>query len=100
MKIRFNLTVEDYYDYIGSNPCKSLIDRVKQSLPRQLEKGYNMKFKVLKINSWNKWYRVHITADINEETLNQMLSDNVIYMHKFSDLSYKSLHRNPNKKVS
>jgi hypothetical protein len=92
MKIRFKLTVEDYYDYVGTSPLIRLTSRVKSSLPSQLQEGYNMKFKVVKEPySWTKWYRVHISADITQESLDRMLSNNELFMHKFKNFSMKPI---------
>lgn len=93
-KIRLNLTVEDYYDYVGTNPYYSTLKRVKDSLPYEFRQGYNLKFKMLKkISHYRKWYRVHITVVTSLETIEKVLKDNQGRMHRFEDLSYKIIHR-------
>jgi len=93
-KIRLNLTVEDYYDYVGTSPYYSTVKRVIDSLPYEFRKGYNLKFKMLKKRSdYRKWYRVHITVVTSLETVEKVLKDNQRYMHRFEDLSYKIIHR-------
>ena len=48
IKVRFNLTIQDYYDYVGTNPYYDLRRRVINSIPLELRKGYNLKYKWLK----------------------------------------------------
>lgn len=95
-KIRLNLTVEDYYDYVGTNPYYNTLRRVKDSLPYEFSKGYNLKFKMLKkISYYRKWYRVHITVMMPIETLDKVVKDNQTKMHRFEDLSYRIICRKP-----
>jgi len=90
MKIRLNLTIEDYYDYVGTNPHYPKKKRVRSSLPSQLQDGYNMKFKEVSVGwSSHKWYRVHISVNISQENLDRMISYNASIMHSFQNLSYK-----------
>jgi hypothetical protein len=58
-KYRINLTVEDYFDYVGTRPFMSVKDRMLFSLPEEFRKGYNIKFK--KFHSWHDFYRVHLS---------------------------------------
>ena len=37
-KYRINLTVEDYFDYVGTNPSLSIKDRMLFSLPEEFKK--------------------------------------------------------------
>lgn len=92
MKLRVKLTVEDFYDYLGTNPSMSLTKRVLQSMPDEFRDGYNMKFKKVK-DSWryHNWYRVSITVDITEERLQKVLDWNSQCMHKFLNFSCKPI---------
>ena len=48
-KYRIVFTVQDYYDYIGTNPCYSIKERMLQSIPDLFrENGYNIKFKCIR----------------------------------------------------
>ncbi len=94
-KIRFNLSIEDYYDYVGTNPHKSLKNRALESLPQELREGYNMKFKrIVRPYSFHKWYRIHITAKITDKQLEKMLKDNGVFAHQFDNFSYKVIQSN------
>lgn len=94
MKIRLKLTAEDFYDYLGTSPSMSLTKRVLQSIPDEFRKGYNLKFKKLKLPySYHNWYRVSISVEITEEKLQQVLDWNAKCMHKFRNFSYKVLQQ-------
>ena len=67
IKVRFNLTIQDYYDYVRTNPSCDSRKRVINSLPHQLTKGYNLKYKWLK-KEYNRMYRVHITIKVMNES--------------------------------
>lgn len=94
MKIRLKLTAEDFYDYLGTSPSMSLTKRVLQSIPDEFKKGYNLKFKKLKLPySYHNWYRVSISVEITEEKLQQVLDWNAKCMHRFQNFSYKVLQQ-------
>lgn len=70
-KYRIAFTVEDYYNYVGTNPYYSIKERVLHSIPEKFKKnGYNIKFK--KLHSWNDWYRVHMSVRMTEEEIQKV----------------------------
>jgi hypothetical protein len=94
MKLRIKLTVEDFYDYLGTSPSMSLTKRVLQSMPDEFRDGYNMKFKVVKQGwSYHNWYRIAITVDTTEEKIHKVLDWNSKCMHKFLNFSYKPVQQ-------
>lgn len=100
MKFRLKFTVGDYYNHVGTGyrvSYKSYKQRVKDSLPYQFEKGYNLKFKL--VNQWGSIaYRVSITLDTTIENINNIIEYNSKIMFQFSNFSYKPV-KQPNKKV-
>ena len=70
-KYRINLTVEDYFDYVGTYPFLSVRDRMLFSLPVEFRKGYNIKFK--KLHRWHDFYRVHLSLITTEETIQKVI---------------------------
>ena len=88
IKVRVNLTIQDYFSYVGTTPSYSLTKRVIQSLPSELEKGYNMKFK--KIKQYGNYYRVHISVKINDISIVSNLEEKYKgYGHKPCKVSWK-----------
>ena len=82
-KYRIAFTVQDYYDYIGTNPYYSIKERMLQSIPQQFkDNGYNIKFKC--IHKWHKYYRVHISVRMCEKDIKRVLSMITLY-----NVSYK-----------
>jgi hypothetical protein len=73
MKVRVNLTTQDYFSYVGTNPYYSLPTRVIHSLPSELREGYNMKFKRLK--AYGNYYRVHISVKVEDISIISNLED-------------------------
>lgn len=97
IKVRVNLTVQDYFSYVGTNPNYKSNYRVIHSLPDEVNKGYNMKFKKLK--GYGNYYRVHISIKVNDISIISNLEDKYKgYGNKPTDVSWKVI--NPNKKVS
>lgn len=97
MKIRVSLTVQDYYSYVGTNTLRPLTKRVICSLPRELEKGYNMKFKKLKI--YGNYYRVHISVEIDDISVISNLENRYKgFCHKPENITWRVIK--PIKKVS
>ena len=97
MKVRVNLTTQDYYSYVGTNPHYSLTRRVNSSLPIELREGYNMKFKKLK--RYGNYYRIHITVIVDDISIISNLEDKYREWGKRpTDVSWKVI--NPIKKVS
>ena len=75
-KYRIAFTVQDYYDYIGTNPYYSTKERMLQSIPEQFKKnGYNIKFKKVsyRLRPWSTWYRVHMSVRMTEEEIKKVL---------------------------
>lgn len=102
-KFRFSLTIEDYYDYVGT-PSRMvhipLKNRVRCSLPHELSDGYNLKFKIINVGfSFHKHYRVHISKDISLDDIGRMMKTNERFAHKFYDITVKPIKK-PNVKVS
>jgi hypothetical protein len=88
MKVRINLTIRDYYSYVGTNPFYSLKKRVIHSLPTELEKGYNLKFKKLK--QYGNYYRVHISVKVDDISIISNLEDKYkMYGLKPTNVSWK-----------
>ena len=90
-KYRINLTVEDYFDWVGTNPNLSRRDRMIESLPEEFNKGYNIKFKTLKdsVFYWKTVYRVHLSLITTEEEI-----QNVINRYKSTSfITYKITYK-------
>ena len=89
MKYRINFTIEDYYNYVGTNPCLSRSTRVGDSIPYEFYvRGYNLKFKVLRIG-YKTYYRVHISVRMTESEILQVLEKYKSYSHSLENVSYK-----------
>ena len=75
-KYRINLTVEDYFDYVGTHPYLSIKDRMIFSLPEEFKKGYNIKFKQIEncIFPWKKMYRVHLSIITTEKIIQEVIN--------------------------
>ena len=76
-KYRISFTVQDYYDYIGTNPYYSTKERMLNSLPEQFKKnGYNIKFKCIhsKLYPWFKYYRVHMSVRMTKEEIQKVFN--------------------------
>ena len=87
-KYRIAFTVQDYYNYIGTNPYYSIKERMLQSIPEQFKKnGYNIKFK--RLCSWSTWYRVHMSVRMTEEEIKQVLDWYKDASFKLNNVSYK-----------
>ena len=74
-KYRIAFTVQDYYDYIGTNPYCSIKERMLRSIPEEFKQnGYNIKFKCIhsKLYSWNNYYRVHMSVRMTEEEIRKV----------------------------
>ena len=85
-KYRISFTVEDYYDYIGTNPCYSLKKRMLESIPEQFrQSGYNIKFKTLR--GWIRYYRVHMSVKMTEEEIKKVFEE---YKNMMFDLNHAS----------
>lgn len=100
MKLRINLTVEDYYDYVGTNPFYSKRKRVLGSLPYEFKGLYNLKFKEIK-RSWTykRWYRVHFSINMTEEEFLSIIESYKDYCHKPEEVTYKIIKKSCNGKV-
>lgn len=96
-KVRINFIVADYYDYVGTNPYYSRKERMLFSIPEQFKKnGYNIKFKTIYNKSfhWFKYYRVHMSLRMSEETLREiLLKDEKYYGNIISNVSYKIIKK-------
>ena len=93
-KYRINLTVQDYYDYVGTRPFISTRDRMLASIPSEFEKGYNIKFKVIKHpRSWgfSKFYRVHLSLITTEETIQKVIKGYKSTMFLCNNITYKEI---------
>ena len=91
-KYRIAFTVQDYFDYVGTNPNYSIKDRMLFSIPDIFkENGYNIKFKVIKhrLFSWDKFYRVHMSVRMSEEEIKKVFKFESKCMRKFDNYSYK-----------
>lgn len=87
-KYRIAFTVQDYYDYVGTNPYYSIKERMLDSIPDLFKKnGYNIKFKCIKLYSW--YYRVHMSVRMTEEEIKQVLDWYENASFKLDNVSYK-----------
>lgn len=76
-KYRIAFTVQDYYDYIGTNPYYSTKERMLESIPEEFKKnGYNIKFKKVSYrpHPWSTWYRVHMSVRMTEEEIQKVFN--------------------------
>ena len=89
-KYRINLTVEDYFDYVGTHPFLSARDRMLFSLPEEFKKGYNIKFK--KFRSWRDFYRVHLSLITTEETIQKVIERYKISGFMCNNITYKEIN--------
>lgn len=88
-KYRVAFTIEDYYDYVGTNPCYSLKKRMLGSIPEQFrQSGYNIKFKTLRC-PWHKYYRVHMSVKMTEEEIKEVFEEYKNMMFSLNNTSYK-----------
>lgn len=88
-KYRIAFTVEDYYDYIGTNPYYSIKERMLQSIPQQFkDNGYNIKFKTL-YHYWRKYYRVHMSVKMTEKEIKEVFEEYKNMMFELNNTSYK-----------
>lgn len=91
-KYRINLTVEDYFDYVGTNPLYSRKERMLYSLPETFRKGvYNIKFKTLK--RWTTYYRVHLSLITTEEKIKEVIEECKTMSHYCGNISYKEINK-------
>ena len=91
-KYRIAFTVQDYYDYVGTNPLYSIKERMLQSIPDLFkENGYNIKFKKVysKLCPHNKYYRVHMSVKMCEKDIKQVLDWNKNTSFRLGNVSYK-----------
>ena len=88
-KYRIAFTVQDYYDYVGTNPYYGIKERMLQSIPEQFKKnGYNIKFKTL-YKYWRKCYRVHMSVRMTEEKIQEVLNWHENSSFRLENVSYK-----------
>lgn len=90
-KYRINLTVEDYFDYVGTHPSMSVRDRMLFSLPEEFKKGYNIKFK--KFHSWHDFYRVHLSLITTEEAIQKVIETYKTTMFICNNITYKEIKK-------
>ena len=91
-KYRIAFTVQDYFDYIGTNPYYSTKERMLQSIPDLFKKnGYNIKFKRIhsELYPWSKYYRVHMSVRMCEKDIKQVLDWHKNASYRLHNVSYK-----------
>ena len=91
-KYRIAFTVQDYYDYVGTNPYYSIKERMLQSIPDVFKKnGYNIKFKKVhyELRPWSTWYRVHMSVRMCEKDIKQVLDWYKNASYRLHNVSYK-----------
>lgn len=94
-KYRINLTVEDYFDYVGTNPSLSIKDRMLFSLPEEFRNGYNIKFKVVEndVCPWAKHYRVHLSLITTEEIIQKVIEKYKTTGFICNNITYKEIKK-------
>ena len=90
-KYRINLTVEDYFDYVGTHPFLSVKDRMLFSLPEEFKKGYNIKFK--KFRNWRDFYRVHLSIITTEEIIQKVINRYKTTGFIVNNITYKEIKK-------
>lgn len=91
-KYRIAFTVQDYYDYVGTNPYYSTKERMLESIPDSFrQNGYNIKFKCIhnKLYPWFKYYRVHMSVRMCEKDIKHVLDWYKDSSFKFNNISCK-----------
>lgn len=91
-KYRIAFTVQDYYDYVGTNPYYSTKEHMLQSIPQQFkDNGYNIKFKCVynKLFPWYRYYRVHMSVRMTKEEIKKVLDWYKNASFKLNNVSYK-----------
>ena len=91
-KYRIAFTVQDYYDYVGTNPYWSIKERMLKSIPDLFKQnGYNIKFKCIhsKLYPWNEYYRVHMSVRMTEKDIKQVLDWYKDISFRLNNVSYK-----------
>jgi hypothetical protein len=91
-KYRIAFTIQDYYDYVGTNPHYSIKKRMLQSIPDLFRmNGYNIKFKSVhsELYPWNKYYRVHMSVRMTEKDIKQVLDWYKNANFRLNNVSYK-----------
>ena len=90
-KYRINLTVEDYFDYVGTRPFMSIKDRMLFSLPEEFKKGYNIKFK--KYHCWHDFYRIHLSLITTEEIIQKVIERYKTIGFIYNNITYKEIKK-------
>lgn len=94
-KYRITFTIQDYYDYVGTNPYNlyyTIKRRMLDSIPDLFKKnGYNIKFKCVhnKLYPWSKYYRVHMSVRMCEKDIKQVLDWYKNASFRLNNVSYK-----------
>ena len=91
-KYRIAFTVQDYYDYVGTSPYRSIKERMLESIPEQFKQnGYNIKFKKVsyRLYPWSTWYRVHMSVRMTEDKIKQVLDWYKNASFRLNNVSYK-----------
>ena len=94
-KYRINLTVEDYFDYVGTHPSLSTKDRMLFSLPEEFRNGYNIKFKIVEssVYPWIRHYRVHLSLITDVEVIQKVIERYKTTMYKVNKITYKEIKK-------
>ena len=91
-KYRISFTIQDYYDYVETNPYYSMKERMLDSIPNLfIQNGYNIKFKCVsnKLYPLYKYYRVHMSVRMCEKDIKQVLDWHRNASFKLNNVSYK-----------
>jgi len=92
MKIKACIKVEDYYNYVGTNPSYSVEQRVKNSLPYEFRNATVLAFKQIRIPyEYSRWYKVVLVVETTKESITKMEEFNAKAMHKYKDFLYKEI---------
>ena len=92
-KYRIAFTIQDCYDYVGTNPYYSIKERMLESIPEQFKKnGYNIKFKKI-VSWWHIYYRVHMSVRMTEEEIQKVFDWHKKASFGLDNTSYKLINK-------
>lgn len=92
MKIKACIKVEDYYNYVGTNPSYNVEQRVQNSLPSEFINATVLAFKQIRVPyNYSRWYKVILVVETTKESITKMEEFNAKAMYKYQDFLYKEI---------